>query len=97
MDVVVASLLALVLAVGALLWIYYPVVPKTVLGWVLLFAIGIPSWLFLEWLADRVLGARVFSRMGRASRIALGVPVMIILMIVAALVISLGRRAISGS
>jgi hypothetical protein len=95
--VVVAALLLLALAVGLLLWLYYPVVPRSVLGWVLLFVIGIPSWLFLEWLGDRVFSARVFSRIGRAARIALAVPVMILLLIVAAYIIYLGQRVIAGS
>jgi len=96
-DAAFAVLLALALAAGMLLWLYYPVIPRSVLGWVLLFVIGIPTWLFLEWLSDRVLGARVFSRLGRAARIALAVPVLILLLLVAAYVIHLGQRAISGS
>lgn len=90
-------LLALAFALGVLLWIYYPVIPRTILGWFLLFVIGIPSWFFLEWLGDRVLSARFFSRMSSAARIALGVPVLILLMIIASLVIYLGGRVISGS
>jgi|SRR5215831_4477358 len=96
-DVVVAVLLALALTVGLLLWLYYPVVPRSVLGWVLLFVIGIPTWLFLEWLGGRVLSARAFSRMARAARIALAVPVLILLLVVAAYIIHFGQRAISGS
>lgn len=94
---VVAALLALVFVLGVLLWMYYPVIPKSVLGWVSLFVIGIPSWFFLEWLGDRVLGARFFTRMSSAARIALGVPVLILLMVIAAFVIYLGGRVISGS
>ena len=96
-EVVVTVLLAVALAAGLLLWLYYPVVPRSVLAWVLLFVIGIPSWLFLEWLGDRVLSARVFSRIGRAARIALAVPVMVLLLIVAAYIIHLGQRVIAGS
>src|SRR6185295_192403 len=93
-EVVVAALLALVFVLGVLLWMYYPVIPKTVLGWVSLFVIGIPSWFFLEWLGDRVLGSRFFTRLSSAARIALGIPVLILLIVVAAFVIYLGGRAI---
>src|SRR6187402_2824341 len=91
-EVVVAASLALVFALGVLLWMYYPVAPRTGPGWVLLFVIGIPSWFFLQWLGDRVLGARFFAGMSSAARIALGVPVLILLMIIAALVIYFGGR-----
>ena len=96
-DAAFAVLLALALAVGVLLWLYYPVVPRSLLGWVLLFVVGIPTWFFLEWVGDRVLGAHVFSRFGPAARIALAVPLLILLLLVAAYVIHLGQRAISGS
>src|SRR5690349_2322065 len=96
-DAVVVVLLAIALVVGMLLWLYYPVVPRSVVSWVLLLVIGIPTSFFLEWLGERVLGAQVFSRMGRAARIALAVPIMILLLIVAAYVIHLGQRAIAGS
>ena len=96
-DSIVAVLLAIALAVGLLLWLYYPVIPRSILGWVLLFVVGIPTWLLLEWLGERLLGARVFSRMGRAARIALAVPVLILLLIFGAFVVYLGQRLISGS
>jgi hypothetical protein len=96
-DAIVAVLLALALAAAMLLWLYYPVIPRSILGWVLLFVIGIPTWFFLEWLGARVLATRVFSRMGRAARIALAVPVLILLMIIAAYVIHLGQTVIARS
>ena len=95
-DTVVAVLLALAFAAGMLLWLYYPVSPRSALGWVLLFVISIPTWFFLEWLGGRVLGARVLSRMGRAARIALAVPVLILFLIVAACLIRLGQIAMAG-
>ena len=96
-DAVVAVLLAVALAVGVLLWLYYPVVPRSVLGWVLLFVVGLPTWFLLEWLGGRVISARVFSRMGRAARIALAVPVLILLLIFAAYILRIGQRAIAGA
>jgi hypothetical protein len=96
-DVVVAVLLALAIVVGTLLWMYHPVIPRSGLGWVLLFVIGIPTWFLLEWLGDRVLSARVFARTGRAVRIALAVSALILLMAIAMYIIHLGQRAIASS
>lgn len=89
-------LVALALVVCLLLWLYYPVVPRSVLGWVLLFVVGIPTWVFLEWLGERVFSARIFSRLGRGARIALAVPVMILLLIVAGCIIYFEQRVIAG-
>jgi hypothetical protein len=80
-----------------LLWLYYPTIPRSIPGWVLLFAIGIPSWFLLEWLGARIIGAHFFSRFGRAARIALAVPILILFLIAAVYIINLGRRAIAGS
>lgn len=96
-EVVLAALLLSALAIGLLIWLYYPVVPRSVLGWVMLFVIGVPSWLFLEWLGNRIFAARIFSRMGSAARIALAVPIMILFFLVAGYVIHLGQRVIAGS
>jgi hypothetical protein len=96
-DAALATLLAAALVTAMLLWLYYPTIPRSVLGWVLLFVIGIPSWFFLEWLGGLVLGARFFSRMGRVPRIALAVPILIVLLVIAVYVIHLGQRAIAGA
>jgi hypothetical protein len=96
-DAVVATLLAAALVVAVLLSLYYPIIPRSVLGWILLFVIGIPTWFLLEWLGGRIIGARFFSRMGRAARIALAGPVLILFLIVAAYAIYFGQRAIAGS
>jgi len=95
-DAILAVLLALALTAGVLLWLYNPVVPRSVLGWILLFVIGIPTWFLLEWLGNRALGLRFFSRLGRAARIALAIPVLILVVVVAAYLIHWGQRAISG-
>lgn len=94
---VLAVLLAVLLGTCFLLWLYYPTVPRSVLGWILLFAIGIPTWGLLEWLGGVVLGAKIFSRLGTIGRIALGVPVVVLLMVVAGFIIWLGQKAIGGS
>ena len=96
-DAALAILLAAALAVAMLLWLYYPVIPRSVLGWVLLFVIGIPTWFLLEWVGGRLLGAKFFSGMGRAARIALVVPVLLLFIVIAGYVIHLGQRAIAGS
>ena len=96
-EVVIATLLVATLVVGMLLWLYYPTVPHNVLGWILLFVIGIPTWLLLEWLGERVLGSRFLSRLSSAARIALAVPILILLMVIAGYIIHLGQRAIAGS
>jgi hypothetical protein len=96
-EAILAVLLALALAVGMLLWLYHPVVPRSLLGWVILIAIGIPTWFLLESLGARVLSARVFSNLGRPARIALAIPVLVVLLILAAYVIRLGQEVIAGS
>ena len=96
-DAVFAILLAAVLFVAILLWMYHPTLPSSVLGWVLLFVIGIPTWFLLEWLGQRILEARFFSRMERATRIAVAVPILILFIILAAYIIHLGQRAIAGA
>ena len=96
-EAVVATLLAVALVVGVLLWMYYPMIPRSVLGWVLLIVIGVPTWFLLEWIGDRTLQSRLFSRLGSAARIALAVPVLILLLIFASYIIVLGGRVIGSS
>ena len=93
---VVAALLAVPLVAGMLLWLYYPTMPRSVVGWLLLFVIGIPTWLLLEWLDERIFESRFFSRLGRTARIALAVPALILFLIFALHLVRLGQRAISG-
>jgi hypothetical protein len=69
------------LIVCLLIFIYYPAVPTSILGWATLIFVGIPFWLFLEWLGGAVFEMRFFSRLSSAARIGLAIPVMIILMI----------------
>jgi hypothetical protein len=96
-ESVVAALLAVALVVGVLLWMYYPMIPRSVLGWVLLLVIGIPTWFLLEWIGERTLRSRFFSRLGSAARIALAVPVLILLLIFASCIIVLGGKLIGGA
>jgi hypothetical protein len=85
-----AVLLAILLLGCILLWLYYPVRPRSAVGWILMFAIGVPTLAFSEWLAEAVLGAKIFRRLSSGARIALGVPVFLALLIVIAVIIWLG-------
>ncbi len=57
-----------------LLYVYFPVVPHSLLGWLALLGLGAPAWIFLEWLGTVVLGARFLVRRSSGVRILLGVP-----------------------
>lgn len=85
------KLLAVVCMLGvivcSLIFIYFPAVPSSTLGWAALIFVGIPGWLFLEWLGEVIFELRVFSRLSSAARVGLAIPVMIILMIASALLI----------
>jgi hypothetical protein len=59
------------------LFLLYPAVPKSSLGWLALIVLGIPTILFLEWLGEYIASARVFVRLSRSGRVAVGVPVFI--------------------
>jgi hypothetical protein len=72
------------LSLGALLLliavvVYYPAVPKSILGWLALIVVGIPAYLFVEWLGQVILGSTLFSVRSRMVRIAIAVPVVIAL------------------
>ncbi len=67
-----------------LLFLYFPAVPKSFLGWAALIFVGLPIWFFLEWLGWVVLGSRFFSQLPRWARIVVAVPVVAALMVLAA-------------
>lgn len=62
------------------LFVYYPAFPKSILGWSALIFVGIPLLFFFEWLGNATLGSEFFKRLSSSMRIALGVPVFLILM-----------------
>jgi hypothetical protein len=64
------------------LFVYYPAIPRTIVGWLGLLFVGVPLLFLFEWLGEKTLGSPFFSRLPSAARIALGVPVFIILMVV---------------
>ena len=88
------SLLAAVVAFAVLtlvvLWLYYPVRPHSARGWLLLYAVGLPTLVVLEWLGDLILNSRWLNRLPRAARIALGVPAVLLLICVGSVLIWVG-------
>ena len=81
------SLLGLVSLVAcALLFAYSPAVPKSLLGWVALFLVGLPAWFALEWVGTTVLGSQFFARLSRPMRILLAVPAFAAIMVLAVVV-----------
>ena len=80
---------------GMLVWIFYPAVPRTPLGWVLLLLLGAPTWFALEWLGEAVTGAGVFKRLSSFWRIAVGVPVVLAFALLAGMVLWVGQWVIT--
>ena len=81
------SLLGLVgLVASALLFAYFPAVPRSFLGWVALFLVGLPTWFALEWVGTTVLGSQFFARLSRPMRILLAVPALAAIMVLAVVV-----------
>jgi hypothetical protein len=81
------SLLGLVgLVACALVVVYFPAVPKSLLGWLVLFLVGLPVWFALEWVGTTVLGSQFFSRLSRPMRILLAVPALAAIMVLAVVV-----------
>jgi hypothetical protein len=70
----------------ALLFVYFPAVPTSLLGWVALVIVGLPSWFALEWVGTTVLGSQFFSRLSRPMRILLAVPALAAIMVLAVVV-----------
>ena len=70
-----------------LLFLGFPVVPTSFMGWVALVTLGIPTWFFLEWLGEQVLGSAFFSRRSPAVRILLAVPAVIALVAVGSVLV----------
>ena len=78
------SLLGLVgLLACALVFAYFPAVPRSLLGWVALFLVGLPAWFALEWVGTTVLGLPFFTRLSSPMRILLAVPALVAIMVLA--------------
>lgn len=91
--------LALVAAAiaGILLAVSFGVVPGSIAGWLMLFIIGIPAWMFLERLGDAALRLPMMQRLSSPARILIGVPLVITLMGVALLIAHFIQRIVSAS
>src|SRR5215475_14611521 len=88
-----AAVVAFLLFLGVMeLYLWRPLGPHTLRGWVALVTVGLPTWLLLEWIGDVTLNNRWFDRHGRVGRIALGVPVLLILLSLAGALTWLGSR-----
>lgn len=77
-----------------LLYTYYPAIPQSLLGWTALIGLGLPTYFFLEWLGDVILGAATFKRRSSAGRVLLAVPVVAILLAVAAVLVLLVQSVV---
>ncbi|MFB2776407.1 hypothetical protein [Shewanella xiamenensis] len=74
---------------------FYPTIPRSFLGWVALFFLGIPAWVILEFTGEFVLDASFFKRMPSGLRIIVGVPVVLVLMVLALFVLGFVHKVIS--
>ena len=78
----------------ALLFAYFPPVPRSLLGWVALCLVGLPSWFALEWVGTTVLGSQFFARLSRPMRILLAVPAVAAIMVLAVIVVRFVQRLV---
>lgn len=89
------SLLGLVgLLACALLFVYFPAVPTSLLGWVASLLFGLPVWFALEWLGTAVLGSQFFAQLSRPMRILLAVPALAAIMVLAVVIGQFVQRLI---
>src|SRR5262245_2574747 len=90
---ILAAVVAFFVLLGLMeLYLWRPVGPRTLRGWVAWVAIGLPAWLLLEWIGDVTLNSRWFDRLGRFGRIALGVPVFLVFISLTGALIWIGAR-----
>jgi hypothetical protein len=94
MNRVLGVLGIVVFCAAFLAWTFYPDIPSSVLGWAALFVIGIPAYIFLEWLGDVVFGSQFFKNRSSFTRILLGVPVALVLISIAFIVITVVQELI---
>lgn len=95
MDRMLSILGIIVFCAAFLTWTFYPKIPSSVLGWGALIIIGIPAFLFIEWLGETVLGSQFFKNGSGFIRVLLGVPIALILLGVAWFVIDFVQQSIN--
>lgn len=83
------------LFVCALLFIYYPTVPRSVLGWLALAFVGLPVWFFLEWLGKVVLGMPFFAQLSSPARILVAIPFVIALGVLGIFLVQVVQKLVS--
>jgi hypothetical protein len=92
----ILSILGIVAFCAAFLaWTFYPEIPSSVLGWGALIIIGIPAYIFLEWLGETILGSQFFKNRSSFTRVLLGVPVALILIVIALFVVGFVQQSIN--
>ena len=92
----ILSILGIVAFCAAFLaWTFYPEIPSSVLGWGALIIIGIPAYIFLEWLGETILGSQFFKKRSSFTRVILCVPVALILIAVALFVVGFVQQSIN--
>jgi hypothetical protein len=75
-----------------LLALQFWVLPTKFAGWLALLALGLPTWLLLECLSEKISNSQAFKKMSSPARIAIGVPVFGALCVVAALLAGVVRH-----
>jgi hypothetical protein len=71
---------------------FYPSIPRSFFGWVALFTLGLPTWIFLEWFGDYVFQSAFFKKRSGAVRILLGVPTAIVLIAVVYFIVGIVNK-----
>ena len=74
-----AVVLAIAMAIGVLTWLYYPTVPRGIIGWIALICVGLPTWLVLDRVGNLLFSDDRWRHLSRGTRILLGVPALLAL------------------
>lgn len=53
---------------------YFPAFPKSIVGWLSLIVIGVPSLFLFEWMGAKALSFNFFKRISSAARVAIAIP-----------------------
>jgi hypothetical protein len=75
--------LLVVALLAGLLALQFFIVPRSALGWFLLFVLGIPIWFVLEWAGERTFGMKPFPSLSRPLRVLVAVPFAIVVFLAA--------------
>lgn len=92
---ILGALGVVVLFAAFLAWAFYPDIPGSAAGWVVLIVLGVPAYMFLEWLGDFALGSQFFKNSSSFTRIVLGVPAALVLISIALFVVWFVQQSIN--